>query len=90
MNASIHDVHQVERSTEGSLLFKVPGVGFLKQYLSPLLMDALKVKTGQSFFVFEETFETLSRIIFLPNRTLKNNGINKLADGRKDIMYRES
>lgn len=55
-----------------------------------MLMDALKVKIGHSFFVFEETFETLSRIIFTPNHTLKNNGINKLGDGRKDIKYRES
>lgn len=31
MNASIHDVHQVKCSTKGSLIFKVLGVGFLKQ-----------------------------------------------------------
>lgn len=63
MNASIHDVHQVKCST---LILKVLGVGFIKQYLSLLLMDSLQVKIDDSFLVFEETFETLSRIIFPP------------------------
>lgn len=35
-----------------TLIFKVLGVGFIKQYLSPLLMDALKAKIDDSFFVF--------------------------------------
>lgn len=33
MNASIHDVHRVKCSADGSLIFKDLGVGFLKTIL---------------------------------------------------------
>lgn len=49
---SIHDVHQVKCSTEGHSYLAVLGVGFIKQYLSLLLFDALKVKIDDFFFVF--------------------------------------